>query len=134
MPVAVLRESGTEDLQPMGSVCWYVDQDAPADKSLYLLVASDKGLLYVYREKDFKNNGGKLVRPQPVIPLPVSPPRLIANTLVEKTEIFAVAINRQGYIAVNTEFGEIVLFERIAVIACDRDKRKPIIISEFRKV
>ena len=71
---------------------------------------------------------------QKFIKLEISGPRMMDNKLIEKTEIFSVAVNQNGNIAVNTEFGEVMIFDSLKYILTSRNKRNPIVIKEFTKV
>ena len=122
IPVAVFRENTEE---PMGGLTWYLSDE----KKLYLITACDKGWLFIYREDHFKNNAGVLVPDQKHIRLKVSQNRGVSGAALAKCEIFAIAVNKQGFIAVNTEFGEIIIFDRVSTLDKHPNKRTPILFA-----
>ncbi|KRX10943.1 WD40-repeat-containing domain [Pseudocohnilembus persalinus] len=107
-PLAVLKGE-TDD--PFGSGNWFKIED-----QLFLVISSDKGYVYIYREEDFINNMGVLNDEQFCLKLKMPWKSKVINGKIvnqDKNEVYNIQCHPQGYLTICLESGEIYVYEKL---------------------
>lgn len=114
-PLAVLRENINEKL--LIALFYAFEPMKPTCKSALLLIcASEEGNIYIYNSMDFLNNNGIWIPNQKVLRL--ESPFMLHYDFLSPKGICSIDVHPQGFLAVGTQLGDIVIFDSLQRLKC----------------